>query len=372
MLRTLPLCLALITSLILTTQNNAPQSTAAPAPSFDESSYSKFDQLLAFFRDRTAKEYLIDTTKGIQESTFVSIGGIDQWITIRGADRNNPVLLFVHGGPGDATSAWSLPYFRAWEKHFPVVQWDQRGAGKTFGKSGPSIAPTMTLDRMTNDGLELTYYLRKHLDTPKIILVAHSFGTILALRMVQQKPELFLAYVGTGQVADETTNYAVAYQSLLQHAHDTHNREALDELKTVGPPSYSDYRGYEVQRKRSNRFEHADVFLPGTVTLALQSPGYTIRDLDDTLDGEVFSADQLVPQTKSAAMKDLGLHFAIPMFFFEGADDFSTPTELARKYLNTLDAPRKEFIPIPAGHFAVFTHSDDFLAQLLSHFPTTH
>ena len=141
---------------------------------------------------------------------YVHLGAIEQWVTIRGEDRHNPVLRFVHGGPGDVTNPWSFAYFAAWEKRFTVVQWDERGAGRTLRKTGPSVASTMTLDRMAQDGIELSEFLQKHLGEDRIVLVAHSFGSILALRMVQTRPDLFHAYVGTGQVADETKNYSVA------------------------------------------------------------------------------------------------------------------------------------------------------------------
>jgi pimeloyl-ACP methyl ester carboxylesterase len=89
-----------------------------------------------------------------------------------------------------------------------------------------------------------------------------------------------------------------------------------------------------------------------------------VTDLDDLLAGEVFSADRLASQTTT--MKDFGLKFSVPMFFFEGTEDFTTPTELARKYMDALEAPRKEYVPIQGGHFAVFIHSDEFLKQLLT------
>lgn len=187
-------------------QNPAPKQSAAgtstTAVGYDDAEYRKLDQAISFLRERNAKQYAIDPAKGIDEGMYVHLGGIDQWITIRGEDRQNPVLLFVHGGPGDVTNPWSYAYFAPWEKYFTVVQWDERGAGRTLTKAGPSVATTMTLDRMTQDGVELSEFLRKHLGKDKIILVAHSFGTILGLRMVGARPDLFYAYVGTGQVAD--------------------------------------------------------------------------------------------------------------------------------------------------------------------------
>jgi pimeloyl-ACP methyl ester carboxylesterase len=349
-------------------QNPAPPKSAIPTASgFNDAAYQKLDQTLSFLRERNARDYAIDSAKGTDEASYVSIGGIEQWVTIRGGDRSNPVLLFLHGGPGDVTNPWSFSMFAPWEAHFTVVQWDQRGAGRTFGNSGPSVAPTITLDRMTQDGIELTEYLCKHLGKRKIILVAHSFGTILGLGMIRESPDLFFAYVGTGQVADETQNYAVAYDALLKKAQAVGNQQALDELKSVGPPPYTSGRGYQVQRKWANRFEGADRFLYGTLGLALVAPGYSVQDLNDVIDGESLSGDRLVPQTRTQTMKDLGLKFAIPIFFFEGTEDFTTPTELARKYLAGIQAPRKEFVPIPGGHFAAFMNSDEFLKQLVAH-----
>jgi len=355
-------------SVELPAQNSRAQSAPAAASTSaasDDAAYR--NGILAFIRNRNAKDYAIDPAKGTDEASYVFIGGIEQWVTIRGEDRNNPVLLFLHGGPGDVTSPWSYPYFAPWEHRFTVVQWDQRGAGITLRKSGASIAPTMTLDRMSQDGIELTEYLCKHLGKRKIILVAHSFGTVLGLRMIQAKPDLFFAYIGTGEVADGTRNYTAAYSALLHKAQATDNQRALDELKSAGPPPYSSARGYQVQRKWANRFEGSNGFLNSTLGGTLTAPGYSIDDLNDSFKGQILSEDRLFDQTRALTMKDLGLKFAIPIFFFEGTEDFTTPTELAREYLRAIVAPRKEFVAISGGHFAVFMHSDQFLNELVSH-----
>src|SRR5271167_1978710 len=119
----------------------------------------------------------------------------------------------------------------------------RRGAGRTLRKTGRAVARTMTVDRMTKDGIELAEYLRKRLGKDKIVVVAHSFGTILGLGMVRARPELFYAYVGTGQVADEIKNYSAAYDALLQKAQAAGNQQAIDELKRVGPPPYPAAKG---------------------------------------------------------------------------------------------------------------------------------
>jgi len=363
--QTLACCLALFCLNPGTpSQQDKTQQSPVPAPSLD-AEFHKFEKLASFVRARNARDYAISTAKGIDEASYVTIGGIEQWVTIRGEDRSNPVLLFLHGGPGDVTNPWSFAFFAPWERYFTVVQWDQRGAGRTLRKTGEAVAPTMTVDRMTKDGIELAEYLRKHLGKDKIIVVGHSFGTILELGMVRAKPELFYAYVGTGQVADEVKNYSAAYDALLQKAHATGNQQAIEELQRIGPPPYPSGEGYGVQRKWSNKFERAYEFLYGATGLALVAPGVSLQDINDWFNGQML-AEVLVPQIKSLSQAELGLEFSIPMFVFEGEEDFTTPTALARQYVESMKAPRKEFVPISGGHFAVFMHSDQFLQELVN------
>jgi pimeloyl-ACP methyl ester carboxylesterase len=184
--------------------------------------------------------------------------------------------------------------------------------------------------------------------------------------MAKARPDLFYAYVGTGQVGDETKNYSVAYDELLKKARAVGNQQAIDELTRAGPPPYAPGGGDRVQWKWANAFEGADQFIYGTIGLALVAPGNSVQDLNDSGDGQMLSAEQLVPQTKSSGPKELGLEFSIPMFFIQGAEDFTTPTSLARNYLEALKAPRKEFVTINgSGHFAVFMHADQFLRELV-------
>jgi pimeloyl-ACP methyl ester carboxylesterase len=358
--------------LVLVVFCTAPGAFGQPAgdakqPGPLDAEYRKFDALASFLRARNAKQFAVTSPKGIDEAGFVTLGGIEQWVTVRGQDRDNPVLLFLHGGPGDVTNPWAFSLFAPWQRHFTVVQWDQRGAGRTLKKNGPKIAPTITLDRMMRDGVELAEHLRKRLGKDKIVLVGHSFGSILGVLMARARPELFSAYVGTAQVADGTRNYAVAYDALLKKARAVGDRVAVDELSRVGPPPYKTGEGFAVQRKWSNAFEGADRFLAGTVGLALVAPGNSVQDFNDSVDGQILSAEQLVPQTKSIGPAELGREFAIPVFIIQGDEDFTTPTELAREYLESVRASRKEFVTIKGGgHFAVFMHSDQFLKELVS------
>ncbi len=339
---------------------------APPAKPIDPE-YRKFDEMLSALRARNAKQFRIDSDKGIDEATFVTIGGIEQWITIRGWNRENPVLLFLHGGPGDVTNPWSFVTFASWEKQFTVVQWDQRGAGKTFRKNGAATAPSITLSQIVKDGVELSDYLRKHLGKNKIIIVGHSFGSIVGLQMARAKPDLFYAYVGTAQVADNSNNYSVAYEELLKKARATKNEQAIADLTRVGSPPYKSGEGYAVQRKWSNTFEGADQFLFGTIGLALVAPGNSVQDMNDSAEGQSLSAEHLVPETKSIGPEELGREFQVPIFVFQGAEDFTTPTALARHFVESIKAPRKAFVPIKGGgHFAVFMRSDEFLQELVA------
>jgi len=344
----------------------AQDTTARPVPNVVE--LQRLDTVLEFIRRRNARDYAITTPNGIDERKYVEIGGIEQWITIRGEDRGNPVLLFLHGGPGDATNPWGYAGFRTWLRYFTVVQWDQRGAGRTLGKNGPSLGPTITIDRMTRDGIELAELLRRTLNQNRIILVGHSWGSVLGVLMVKSRPDLFSAYVGTGQVAaDPGRNYAVAYAEVLKAAHRRGDQRAVTELEQVGPPPWQDGRGYAVQRRWANLFEGADMFLPSTLGLALNAPGYTTRDVNDWLSGQSLSAERLVPQTKAVDSAALGGEFAVPVFVIQGAEDFTTPTSLARSLVASIHAPRKEFVTIDGGgHFAVFMKSDAFLNELVA------
>ena len=114
----------------------------APSGRSEAGEFQKLDPALKFLRTRNARDYAVTTPNGIDEANYVKIGGLEQWITIRGEDRKNPVLLFIHGGPGDATNPWGYAGFRNWLKYFTVVQWDQRGAGRTFGRNGAAAAST--------------------------------------------------------------------------------------------------------------------------------------------------------------------------------------------------------------------------------------
>jgi pimeloyl-ACP methyl ester carboxylesterase len=359
-------CVVLAGACALAAQSNHAQAPEQAPPQAD-AEMRKLDGMLGFVRNRQAQDYAVTGRDPIDEAKYVEVGGIEQWITIRGEDRHNPVLLFLHGGPGDATNPWGYAAFRSWLARFTVVQWDQRGSGRTLARHGPSLAPTITIEQMAKDGVELAEMLTKTLQKDKVVLVGHSWGSILGVYMIKSRPDLFYAFVGTGQVADSQRNYAVAFTDLLAHAKRVGDRRAIQELTEVGPPPYTNGRGYAVQRKWSNLFEGADLFIASMLGRALSAPGYSWRDINDWIDGQILSAERLVPQTSSLAPSALGTEFALPLFVIQGDEDFTTPTSLARQFVASAHAPRKAFVTIKrGGHFVVFMQPDVFLEELVA------
>lgn len=170
---------------------------------------------------------------------YAEIGGIEQWLEIGTESLDNPVLLFLHGGPGGssrpAAAAW-----KPWQKHFTVVHWDQRGAGLTLTRNGEEGCGCLSIDRMVSDGMEVANFLQSRLSKAKVLLVGHSWGSVLGVHMLKKKPELFSAYVGTGQMVNKRQNEEVNYQRDLAKAKALGNVEAIAALTEIGPSPYAD------------------------------------------------------------------------------------------------------------------------------------
>ena len=314
-----------------------------------------------------AREMAIDTPNGINEAGYVRIGGVDQWIQIRGADRRNPVLLWVNGGPGLSVIP-NTPLYPGWEKYFTVVMWNQRGAGRTFEKYGTSLVPTMSIARMTQDGLEVAQYLRTRLNKDKIILLGHSWGSILGTHMATERLDLFYAYVGTGQVAHLRNDTAAAYAPLLARARQEGNKDAVKELTVVGPPPYAQDGKYDVTNKWANELDPQPRF-PLSLVFDKRLPAGLWASL--TQGRLVFEGAPSTGQRLGAAAFDDDLlssapRFKIPVIVIEGPADLVTPG--ARAFFDRVVAPHKEYLLLPGtGHLAIFRDPDGFLSLLRSH-----
>ena len=311
-----------------------------------------------------ASETPINPAAGIDEEFFAPIGGIDQWISIRGQRRDNPVLLFVHGGPGLATSPYPRNFLFALTRDFTLVRWDQRGAGRTFGRSGP-VGANITRERMAQDGIDVAEFIRARLHAPKLILVGHSWGSSLGVRMARLRPDLFYAYVGTGQSVDQDKYKVLAYQLILAEARARHDAAAIGELEANGPPPYSTTAKARVHTKWATRYEAGQ---PTTtwemLSMVLFDSDVSPHGIVDYGRGIATSEDHFrgEPDDLMAMPKD----FRLPFFVFQGADDYVTPVAPVREYVAQVTAPRKELVLIPgAGHNAIATRTEAFRQLLL-------
>ncbi|MEU2712259.1 alpha/beta hydrolase [Streptomyces sp. NPDC007205] len=322
----------------------------------------------ALKRRALAKKLAITTPNGIDESSYVRIGGIDQWISVRGEDRTNPVILEIHGGPG-ASNLIFIPRTRAWERHFTIVRWDMRGAGRTFAAGGPGGQGEPTLDRLYQDALEVTQHIRTRLGVDKVVLLANSFGTVTGLRLARNHPELYAAYVGTDQNIIGGGRDTTAYEALLARLEKAGKKKQLAQLVTMGPDR-SAWSAHE-WAEYAKTVVTTDPLTYGTMkTVVIRSlwfsPLHTLRDLRTYLKAQTFS-EPLGPQAMTVDEYAEGTAFRLPVFLFQGDSDVLTPPEPARRFYEEVTAPVKDFALISnASHFASFRHPDQFLNLLLT------
>jgi pimeloyl-ACP methyl ester carboxylesterase len=296
---------------------------------------------------------------------YVTIGKIEQWIEIGGDGSDRPVLLYLHGGPGGSsrpmTEAW-----RPWQRHFTVVHWDQRGTGLTLNRNGEAGCGRLTIAGMAEDAIELVEFLRSHLRRDKIVLVGHSWGSILGIHVLKRRSDLFAAYVGTGQAVDMRRNEEINFARQMAQAMATRNEAAMTELREIGPPPYAERTKIGILR------QWADELATGTGDNVKPRPsplpaGFGPDDFAIMMRGFHFSGEQLFDELRAADLTALGTEFSVPMFFFEGTHDQQTPIELAEEYFTRIVAPHKEFIRFEGcHHFVAMNRPDDFLRELVS------
>lgn len=322
----------------------------------------------AYFQHRDAAKLVIHTSSGISEARYVRIGGIDQWIQIRGQNLANPVVLLLNGGPG---ASWirATQALAPWEKFFTIVQWDQRGAGRTFAAGGDSVAPTMTVARMTSDTIEVINYLRGRLKKDKIILLGHSWGSILGIHVAQERPDLLYCFVGTGQVESMPKVLKAAYGEFLADARRTNHRQAISEIEALGPPPYANYQSYVALFKWAGRDRTAALQPKLALPLGgFAAPDYSLADIYYFWRGFAFSQQMLFPLAAREDLPSLGLDFKVPIVFIEGTNDAVNPMADAEDYFDRLTAPEKDFVKITGGtHFVLFENPESFLTAMLAH-----
>ncbi|MHA2318584.1 MAG: alpha/beta fold hydrolase [Candidatus Hodarchaeales archaeon] len=302
----------------------------------------------------------ITTPNGISALEELILGDLKQWIFIRSTDQNNPVLLFLHGGPGAPFLGMSSSRRNDKEliKHFTVVHWDQRGAGKSYKKDIP--VNSMTYDRFVEDCNELIEYLCKRFHFSKVFIVAHSGGTVIGLKTVHRYPEKIHAYVGVAQSIDGYDEQKVVYDFLVEEAKKSGNSKRYNAIKATGPPPYDSPKGY---LKQAGRIGHYGGFLADNSIRTylkmgiemlnfLISPEYSIlegfRNLRNI--GFEFTMNAIWEEYKNINLTNEIISIKVPIYFFEGKYDMSVPTVLVERFYENLNAEKgKELI--------IFDHS---------------
>jgi len=323
----------------------------------------------AILKHGNAEAFAIRSASGIDEARFVRINGLDQWITVRGLDQRNPILLVLHGGPG-APESYLTRYFRPMERNWVVVQWDQRGGGKTLGRAGGSPDPNIDMSTMVSDGIAVSQYLRQRFPGNKLVIVGHSWGSVLGARMALARPDLYAAYVGTGQVAASAADRQKwLYAYLLDHAQAAGDAKGVAELRNgAGPPPWPDsspaimhmvhaagpylppalsYNDNAKAVLTDPNWSLADVFaLQRGMTGMLQTHLWKreVRDVDNTGSGETFS---------------------MPVVVIQGGSDLTTPTPFAHAWLDRVQAPAKAFVVVPGQGHELLTADNAAFTQAL-------
>ena len=328
--------------------------------------------LQAFAQLQTSATFAITDPKGVDDAQFVSINGADQWVTIRGHDRANPLILVVGGFGVDGPGAVASPFvgaFQTWEPHFTVVQWDMRGAGKTFAKAGRKLDPDLGVEVLMRDALTLTDALRVKLGKRRIVLLGVGFGSTLAAKLAHEHPDRYAAYVAAGQIADPRIVRETAANGYVRAlAQAKGDRAALADLDIAGPHPFGDtprdpdkvaafLRGSTAFRPRIPADQRGDV---------LSAPHWSITDALAIRIGQDASEAKF-GKAWAEGFDYAGLRgaYGVPVFLIQGDNDFDAPLSLSKAWLDKVRAPAKSVTVIwGAGDHAIQTDPQVFAKVL--------
>jgi pimeloyl-ACP methyl ester carboxylesterase len=293
----------------------------------------------------------IVSANGVDEAKAIEIGGIQQWITVRGRDRANPILLVIHGGPAAPDLPNRYLYEPSWADYFTVVQWDQRGGGKTFELNDPDrVAPTLSKERMIQDAQEVVAYLRTNYGKQKIFVLGHSWGSLVGLSLAERKPEWLYAYIGVGQIIDMHEGEKISYEWTLNEARKAGNQQAINELTAIAP--YPETDGSVPLDKLGTERKWSIIFgglihgrksydtLENTEKI---SPDYTETDFKAIDQGSAFTLPKLLPDLMSGDFTKVK-KLNCPVLMFAGRYDYTTPSVLVKRWFDGVEAPSKRFV----------------------------
>lgn len=314
----------------------------------------------------------IVTPNGIDETLVLELGGARQVVNIRGADRANPILIYIHGGPGSVEMPMAWSFQHPWEDFFTVVQWDQRGAGRSFPLNDPAIiAPTLRLERYRDDAIALIEQLRARLGQKKVFVLGHSFGSAVGLAVAQARPDLLHAYIGMGQLIDFRENERVGMQQTLAIARERGDVDAVRAIGALRP--YPDQGPFTIVqadawRKYANRYgslaglrPNADFYFNSTKL----SPLYTPADRAAWAKGSALTVTTLWPKLADVSFSSLR-RLSVPVAFLLGRRDKTTPSDIAAGWLSKVAAPSRTLCWFEnSGHLPMIEEPGRTLAALL-------
>ena len=292
----------------------------------------------------------------IAEEGFVPIDGIEQWVTIRGADCANPVVLIVHGGPGNPSTPFAENLYGPWEKDFTLVQWDQRGSGKTFAQNPDTATRPLTMALMAKDGVEVAAYATRRLGKRQVILFGGSWGSALAINMLKLKPELFSAYQGTSQLVEYRANQNATYARALELTRAAGDKQAVASLEALGAPPWANPRAFGIVRRITRRYEAKTTQPAPDTWWNFPAPYDTAAYKAAYTDGEDYSYMQLVGMKGDGMLSRidlpaLGTTFPMPIFIIQGKEDLLTMPAVSKAYFDRIKAPTKKYILLDkVGH----------------------
>lgn len=289
---------------------------------------------------------------------MVDIGGTPQCLLTRGRSTKNPVVLFLHGGPGMPCMYLAHRFQRRLEEDFVVVHWDRRGAGKSYRKDTPR--ELMRVTQEVTDTIELVNMLRSKYEQSKVLLVGHSYGTYLGMIVAHSSPELFHAYVGIGQLAcSESRNREVQDSWIREQAKARGYEELLRKLDARAPIDRERWLfrfGGELHGKQSFR---------SLLLIGLGAPEYSLMDTLNVKRGVEFTSRNMKYDAIDGELIDVIRSLDIPAYFFTGRYDYTDPFELTEEYASRLQAPKKELVWFEqSAHFPFLEEPDRFADQM--------
>jgi len=309
-----------------------------------------------FERGRTPS--IPDIPGSVASLEKIKLGGVDQWILIRGWSTSKPVLLFLHGGPGMPAMYLAHAFQGELEKDFVVVHWDRRGAGNSYASG---VDGKLTVRQTLDDTYELTRLLQDSFGQKRIYLVGHSWGTYLGMLAVWEHPEYYAAYVGMGQESMSGRRvFEVQKEFLLRKARESGDSDLVTYLQSNPPKIREDdlFRYHAELYKATN-------FWP-LLWDGLLAPEYTFCDGINVERGVNLVNRKMVYDVISGSLADHVRHIDIPVFFFLGRYDYTTPSTLAAEYFDSLKCPLKRIVWFDhSAHFPFYEESEKFHLEMI-------